>query len=96
MKRAPDPLMGAVAGLVAGLAASFAMGQFQKLRSLAGSDEGSGGDPATVRAANKASRIATGRSIEKERKRRPATRSIMLPARRSASPMDWPPNIGRK
>ena len=68
-KRRPDPLLGAGAGLVAGLVASFAMSQFQKIWGATMSEQGSGGDSATVKAANRASRTTTGRSVEKERKK---------------------------
>ena len=66
--KTPDPIRGALAGLAAGLVASFAMSMAQKLFAAVGPKQGSDGDPATVRAANKMSRAATGRSIEKERK----------------------------
>lgn len=68
-RRRPDPLLGAGAGLVAGLVASFAMSQFQKIWGATISEQGSGGDSATVKTANKASRTATGRSVEKEEKK---------------------------
>ena len=56
----PDPLRGAIAGVAAGLAAAFAMNQFQKLWPQESADKG---DPATVKAANKASRTATGKPV---------------------------------
>ncbi len=56
----PDPLRGAIAGVAAGLAAAFAMNQFQKLWPRESDSEG---DPATVKAANKASRAAIGRPV---------------------------------
>ena len=65
--RTPDPIRGALAGLAAGLVASFAMNMAQKLFATLGAKPGPG-DPATVRAANKLSRAATGRSIEQEKK----------------------------
>ncbi len=68
-RRKPDPVRGALAGLAAGLVAAFAMNQFQKIWSAASSSDDSGGsDPATVKAANKVSRAARGRSIEKKNK----------------------------
>ena len=66
--RKPDPIRGALAGLAAGLAASFAMGMAQRLFAAIGPKQASDGDPATVKAANKVSRAAAGRSIEKEHK----------------------------
>ena len=66
-QRTPDPIRGALAGLAAGLVASFAMSMAQKLFASLGPKQGSG-DPATVKAANKLSRAATGRSLEKEQK----------------------------
>lgn len=62
--REPDPVRGALAGLAAGLAAAFVMNQFQTLWSAVSAPDGGGGDPATVKAANKVSRATTGRSIE--------------------------------
>ena len=58
-----DPIRGALAGLAAGLVAAFAMSQAQKLFAAIGPDQGSGGSPATVKAANRVKRTATGRSI---------------------------------
>ena len=58
-----DPFRGALAGLAAGLVASLAMNQAQKLFAAIGPDEPSSGDPATVKAANMLSRAATKRSI---------------------------------
>jgi len=58
-----DPLRGALAGLAAGLVASFAMLQMQKLFAAVAPDTGSDEDPATVGAANMVSRAATGRSV---------------------------------
>ena len=66
-KRTPAPLRGLAAGLAAGIVASFAMNQFQKLWTglvdMPGSD-----DPATVKAAQRASRTATGKFIAQEDK----------------------------
>jgi hypothetical protein len=62
------PLAGAVAGAMAGvgagLLASLAMDRFQALAARAGASPGGGGDPATVKAAEK----ALGRRIPKARK----------------------------
>ena len=66
-RRKPDPIRGALAGLAAGLVASFVMSQAQKAFAAFGAKSGSG-DPATVKAANKAGRATTGRSIEPEQK----------------------------
>ena len=66
-RRKPDPIRGALAGVAAGLVASFVMSQAQKAIAAIGAKTGSG-DPATVKAANKLSRATTGRSIEKEQK----------------------------
>ena len=57
-----DPIRGLAAGLAGGIAASLAMNLFQKGWNgvVAMPDTG---DPATVKAAQKASRAATGRSI---------------------------------
>ena len=63
-----DPIRGALAGLAAGLVASFAMSQMQKLFAAIGPDEGPADDPATIKAANKVSRAATGRSVETQDK----------------------------
>lgn len=63
----PSPLRGVAAGLVAGLAASFAMNQFQKLWSSAVPMPDSG-EPSTVKAAQKASRESTGEPLPKEDK----------------------------
>lgn len=73
--RKPDPIRGALAGLAAGLVASFAMSMAQKLFAAIGPKQGSAGDPATVKAANKLSRAATGRSVEPEQKA-PAGKSV--------------------
>lgn len=57
-------LRGALAGLVAGAVASFAMDRFQALVSAASSDEGGGdSEPATARAADSVARVATGSEV---------------------------------
>ncbi|MEQ7873909.1 DUF1440 domain-containing protein [Sphingomonas sp. ASV193] len=60
---------GAAAGLAGGLVASFAMDRFQALwaRQV---DMPKGGDPATVRAAQKVSRAATGEYVAKANKQK--------------------------
>ena len=65
---APAPVRGIAAGLAGGLIASFAMDRFQSLWSRAVSmpDEG---DPATVKAASKMSRAATGEPIAESDKK---------------------------
>ena len=66
-ERKASPLRGIAAGLAGGIIASFAMNQFQKLWgqfiTMPRKD-----DPATVKAAQKASRSTTGEYIAKERK----------------------------
>ncbi|MBA3896376.1 MAG: DUF1440 domain-containing protein [Sphingomonadaceae bacterium] len=59
----PDPLRGLLAGIAAGLAAAFAMNRFQELWPTDGE-----GDPATVKAAQRACRAATGRSLSDDLK----------------------------
>ena len=54
-RRKPDPIRGGLAGLAAGLVASFVMSQAQKLVAAIGAKSDSG-DPTTVRAASKLSR----------------------------------------
>ena len=65
--KTPDPLRGALAGLAAGLVASFAMSRAQKWMAGIGPKQPSG-DPATVKAANAVSRAATGQSVAVDRK----------------------------
>ena len=66
--RQPDPICGALAGLASGLVASFAMSMAQRVFAAIGPKQGSAGDPATVKAANRLSRAATERSIEPKQK----------------------------
>jgi len=65
-------LRGALAGLVAGVAASFAMDQFQAaltaLSSGGGGDEGKKQEPATQKAADRVGRALTGREPSSARK----------------------------
>ncbi len=56
----PDPIRGLAAGIAAGLVASLAMNLFQKAWAKALPMPGSGDDPATVKAAQRVSRAATG------------------------------------
>ncbi len=58
--RKPAPLLGLAAGIAAGLVASLAMDLFQKAWAKAVPMPGSDDDPATVKAAQKVSRAATG------------------------------------
>lgn len=64
----PAPLRGLAAGIAAGLVASLAMDLFQKGWAKAVPMPSSGDDPATVKAAQKASRAATGEFLAKEDK----------------------------
>lgn len=65
----PDLMRGALAGLAAGLAAAFAMNQFQKLWSAFVSEDSEGdGDSATVRTADEVSHALTGRKLPKRAK----------------------------
>ncbi len=61
--RIPRPFRGLAAGIAGGLIASFAMNQFQKAWSAV-LPPPSGDPPATVKAANKASRAATGEPVD--------------------------------
>ena len=67
-KKNPDPLRGLAAGIAAGLVASLAMNLFQKAWASALPMPGAGDDPATVKAAQKTSRAATGEYFAKEDK----------------------------
>lgn len=64
----PDPLRGLAAGIAAGLVASLAMNLFQKAWASALPVHGAGDDPATVKAAQRVSRAATGEFFAKEDK----------------------------
>ncbi len=61
----PAPFRGLVAGIAAGLVASLAMNLFQKALAKALPMPASGDDPATVKAAQKISRAATGEYFAK-------------------------------
>ena len=67
-KKTPDPIRGLAAGIAAGLVASLAMNLFQKAWASALPPPSSGDDPATVKAAQHASRAATGEYFAKEDK----------------------------
>ena len=67
-KHEPDPLRGLAAGVAAGLVASLAMNMFQKLWAAALPMPSSGDDPATVQAAQRISRAATGSYFAKDDK----------------------------
>ena len=64
-KTQPAPFRGLAAGIAAGLVASLAMDLFQKAWASALPLPGSGDDPATVKAAQKVSRAATGEVFAK-------------------------------
>ena len=64
-KKLPAPVRGLAAGIAAGLVASLAMNLFQKAWTKALPPPSSGDDPATVKAAQKASRAATGEYFRK-------------------------------
>ena len=68
MPRRPAPIKGIAAGLAGGLAASLAMNLFQKLWVNVAPAPDGGGDPATVRAANRISRKVTGDFLDKQDK----------------------------
>lgn len=63
-ERTVSPVRGAAAGLAAGLVASLAMDQFQKVWARFVTMP-KGGEPATVKAADKASRAITGKPVAK-------------------------------
>lgn len=67
-KKNPDPIRGLAAGIAAGLVASLAMNLFQKAWAAALPPPSSGDDPATVKAAQRLSRAATGEYFAKEDK----------------------------
>ena len=64
----PDPIRGLAAGIAGGLVAALAMNQFQKLWVKVAPSPESNGDPATVRAANRASRKVTGDFLDQKDK----------------------------
>ncbi len=72
-KQSPSSWKGAVAGLVGGLAASFAMNQFHAALSAMKSDDSdsgdSGGEPATVKAASAISEGAFDHTLTKKEKK---------------------------
>ncbi len=65
---APAPLRGLAAGIAAGLVASLAMNLFQKGWASVLAPPSTGDDPATVKAAQKMSRAATGKFFASEDK----------------------------
>ncbi len=65
----PAPFRGLAAGIAAGLVASFAMNLFQKAWASVLPPPSTGDDPATVKAAQKASRAATGEFFAREDKK---------------------------
>lgn len=66
--RNPDPLKGALAGLAAGLAASFVMNQFQVIaQNLLPEDEGSG-EPSTEKVADRVTVATTGEHLSDDTK----------------------------
>lgn len=66
--RKPDLLRGAVAGIAAGLVASFAMDLAQKALAGLQPDDSGGGEPATEKAADRVSEAVTGTPIAKDDK----------------------------
>ena len=68
MPARPAPIRGLAAGIAGGLIASFAMDQFQKMWSVVLPPPKSDGDPATVKAAERASRAAFGTPLAKDEK----------------------------
>ena len=66
--RNPDPIRGLAAGIAAGLVASLAMNLFQKAWAAALPMPGDQDDPATVKAAQRVSRAATGEYFANENK----------------------------
>lgn len=69
MTHRSDPVQGIAAGLLAGLAAAYVMEQFQNAWSsqTGGSGQG-GGEPATSKLADKASRSLLGRPLSRDQK----------------------------
>lgn len=67
-KSNPDPLRGIAAGIAAGLVASLAMNLFQKAWAAGLPMPKTGDDPATVKAAQRVSRAATGKYFATEDK----------------------------
>ena len=67
----PAPWRGLAAGIAGGLAASFAMNQFQKAWAALIPMPKKDGDPATVKAAKKASRTVAGAELD-EQEEKPA------------------------
>ena len=67
-KYKPDPFRGLAAGIAAGLVASLAMNLFQKAWAKALPLPESGDDPATVKAAQRVTRAATGSYFAKQDK----------------------------
>lgn len=68
VERDRNALKGLAAGVAAGLIASFAMNQFQKVWAKALPIPGDGGDPVTVRAANHAKRAVEGHWLDDQDK----------------------------
>ena len=68
MSDRPDLLRGVVAGLAAGLVASFAMDLAQKGLSMLSSDDGGGGEPATEQAADRVSQSFRGEPVAEDYK----------------------------
>ncbi len=71
----PRPLLGLAAGIAAGLVASAAMAAFQSQASKLLPDEGSKDEPATVKAADRASEVVTGEAVP-EPYREPAGQAV--------------------
>lgn len=75
MAKAPRPLLGLAAGVAAGLVASAAMAAFQTQSQKLLPDQGRDDDPATVKAADKASEAVIGDPVP-ERYRAPAGQAV--------------------
>ncbi len=67
-ERQPDPIRGVAAGIAAGIVASLAMNLFQKAWAKTLPMPSTGGDPATVKAAQRVSRLTTGKYVPAEDK----------------------------
>jgi hypothetical protein len=67
--RTPAPIRGALAGLVAGLVASYAMDRFQALAATLVKPASGGGDPSTVKAADAVSTAVTGTRVDDDHRR---------------------------
>lgn len=67
-RRRPDPLRAALAGLAAGLVASFVMDRFQAVVSALSSNNGQSSEPSTEKAADRLAMATTGKPVPEEDK----------------------------